>query len=76
MFDVAKRREPSTEKREDRRDLYLENDIPLEGGRVPKSVREMVGYKQRIPIGRGELRRAIQRAIVWVLGTTERYYET
>jgi hypothetical protein len=73
MFDVAKLRESLARKREERKDFYRENDFPLEGGRISKSVREMVGYKRRIPVGGEELRRAIQRATISAFGKTEKY---
>jgi hypothetical protein len=46
MFDVAKRREPVAEKREETRDLYQENDFSLDSGSIGKFRRGMVGYRR------------------------------
>jgi hypothetical protein len=72
MFDVAKRREPGAETREEKKDFYREDDFSLERRRVAKTISEMVGYSGWIPVDRGELRREIQ-SHNFGLGETERY---
>jgi hypothetical protein len=73
MVDVAKLQEPPAEKMEERKDFHQEKNFSLEGGRVSQSQREIIGYRRRIAVGHGELRRAIQRVTISALGKTERY---